>query len=75
MLRDKYGKGMTASDKADLDTVLANAIVEVGANYGDVVEVACDLIMSGNYSPALKYNAKQKTSWLRNYIQSYIELR
>lgn len=75
MLKDKYGKGMTVSDKTELDRVLDNAIADVGAIYGDVIDVACDEILNGDYSPALKHNAMYKTSWFRKYIQSYVEVR
>jgi len=75
MIRSKYGKDMVASDKAALDDVLDAAIEEVGAVYGDVVEVACDMLLNGQHSPALKYQALHRTSWFRKYVQSYVEVR
>lgn len=75
MLKEKYGKGMVSSDRADLDNILDNVITCVGAIYGDVLDAACDEILNGNYSPALKHNALYKTSWFRKYVQSYVEVR
>ena len=75
MLRSKYGKGMVAEDKRILDQLLEQSVSEVGAVYGDVLDTVCNLIISGDCSDALKYNAMCKTSWFRKYVQTFVDVK
>ena len=75
MLKSRYGQGMNSADKAELDSILAEALEAVGPVYGDIIEYACADILAGDYSDALKYNAMNKTSWFRKYVQTYVNIK
>ena len=75
MLKSKYGKGMVVEDKKVLDSLLERAVKEVGTDYGQVLACVCEDILSGKHSDALRYNAMYRTSWLRKYIQTFVDVK
>lgn len=75
MLKSRFGKGMNVADKNQLDEILDTVIENTGYIYGDVLEITCDEITNGDYSYALKYNAINRTSWFRKYVQTYLDIK
>lgn len=72
MIKSKYGPGMVAKDKQELDAVIDNAIEDVGLDYGLLLEAVAADISDGKYSQALKYNVVNRTSWFLKYLHDYI---
>lgn len=73
MIKTKLGPGMVSSDKHDLDRVIDEAVLVVGANYSYAFDYITSKIIRGDYSSALKANAIKKSSWIRYYVKDKLD--
>ena len=75
MIKSKLGPGLVVKDVIILEQYIDEAILEVGSDYGLVLENVSERILHSNCSDALKANAIGKGSWYRKKIFDTIELR